>query len=336
MLRFDTLPLLPLLENKRNLLAFSAGSDSSALYHLLDNAGICFDIALVNYATRPASDEEADFAQRLAQRDGKRCYIRRAPAVTKNFEAHARRIRYAFFDELVRQHGYDNLITAHHLNDRVEWMLMRLVKGAGIAELTGMQPVDTRRGYPIVRPLLDTPKHEIEAYLQQHHIPHFIDETNDDVRFERNRLRPLVNTLVNGHAEGIVRSFDYLREDTELLLSLFETVVSVKQLRVVRLFHPHIAPKAADMTLKTLGYMLSGKERRRLHTETSVVAGRQWAIEKVDTLLYIAPYLPDAAMPKPFKERCRLAGIPPKIRPYLYREEIDPEHIRTQVATLFP
>lgn len=327
MLLAKNLPLLTQLRGKRNLLAFSAGSDSSALYHLLHQEGITFDIALVNYQTRPNSDAEEAFAHTLAQRDNRRCFTRRIRLQSGNFEATARHARYAFFETLIRQHGYERLITAHHLNDRTEWLLMRLAKGAGIAELTGMQPVTFKEGYRIVRPLIHTPKSDILAYLKHHNITYFTDESNADMRFERNRLRIFVNDFVNTHAKGIARTFDYLQEDTALLLSLFETTVAIKRLRVLSLSHPNAAAKAVDVTLKELGYLLSGKERRRINREERLVIGRTWAVARVNLRLYIAPYAQNVVMPKPFKERCRKHNIPPNIRPYLYKEAIAPEDI---------
>ena len=53
-----------------------------------------------------------------------------APKIEKNFESSAREIRYGFFEELIQKYGYENLITAHHLGDRFEWMLMQFCKGA--------------------------------------------------------------------------------------------------------------------------------------------------------------------------------------------------------------
>jgi tRNA(Ile)-lysidine synthase len=61
-----------------------------------------------------------------------------AEKIEKNFEARAREIRYNFFEELIKEYHYDNLITAHHLGDRFEWMLMQFCKGAGCAEIAGM------------------------------------------------------------------------------------------------------------------------------------------------------------------------------------------------------
>jgi len=82
------------LHGKKNLLAFSAGIDSTALYYLLKQEDIPFDIALVNYQTRPQSDAEAHYAQTLAKENGKNAYILTHPLSGSDFEQQARQILY--------------------------------------------------------------------------------------------------------------------------------------------------------------------------------------------------------------------------------------------------
>ena len=133
------------LKEKKNLLAFSAGVDSSALFFLLIQNSIVFDIALVNYGTRENSDKEELHAKILAKKYNLTYYTIKAPKYTTNFEKNARDFRYDFFEDLIEKHDYDNLLTAHQLNDQLEWLLMRLTKGAGTSELIGLEPVSKRR-----------------------------------------------------------------------------------------------------------------------------------------------------------------------------------------------
>ena len=135
---FDNLPLLSHCSKKKNLLAFSAGVDSSALFFLLLENNIPFDIALVNYGTRENSNKEEGHAQALAGKYHLTCHTIKAPKFTSHFEKNARDFRYSFFGELIEKYHYDILLTAHQLNDQLEWLLMRLTKGAGTSELIGM------------------------------------------------------------------------------------------------------------------------------------------------------------------------------------------------------
>jgi len=311
------------LTNKKNLLAFSAGIDSSALFFLLLENNIKFDIAIVDYGVREQSKEEVAHAKALAKKHKLFCHHITAPKFESHFEKQARDFRYVFFNSLVTIEGYDNILTAHQLNDQLEWMLMRLSKGAGLSELLGLTPISRRENYTLVRPLLSYSKDELLNYLQTNRYPYFIDESNQDEKYERNKFRKTFSDgLMAEYSEGIKRSFDYLRHDKELLESGFETVVIEKKLHIIKLHTSQAKTKATDLTLKSLGYLLSSSQRKEIEKENSLVIGGEWAVELKDDLLYIAPYLTDV-MPKEFKETCRVSNIPSKVRAYIFKENID-------------
>ena len=315
-------PLLHLKE-KNNLLAFSFGVDSSALFFLLIENNIPFDIALVNYGTRTNSDEEEKQAKALATKYDLTCYTVKAPVFTTHFEKNARDFRYDFFEALNEEHGYDNLLTAHQLNDQLEWLLMRLTKGAGVSELLGLEAVSQRKNYTLIRPLLQYSKDELLAYLEENSYPYFIDESNSELKYERNQFRKAFSDpLMAQYKEGIKRSFDYLRKDKEHLEKGFETVYIEKALRVIKLHSHSSKVKATDLALKELGYLLSASQRLEIEQKESLVIGGEWAIELQGDHLYIAPYV-TTDMPKEFKEKCRVLKLPNKIRPFIFKENIN-------------
>jgi tRNA(Ile)-lysidine synthase len=317
-------PDLSHLKGKKNLLAFSAGVDSSALFFLLLENHIKFDIAIVNYGTREGSDTEEAHARALAKKHKLFCHSIKAPLFHSHFEKQAREFRYEFFESLITIEGYDTLITAHQLNDQLEWLLMRLSKGAGLSELLGLEPVTQKARYTLLRPLLSNSKEELLQYLQDNKYPYFIDESNSDESYERNKFRKqFSDALISEYKDGIKRSMEYLRKDKEALESGFETLYSNKSLTIVKLHTPSAKVKAADLTLKKLGYLLSAAQRQEIEKESSLVIGGEWAIALQEDLLFIAPYL-NVDMPKKFKEVCRVLKVPGKIRPYLFKEHIDP------------
>jgi len=311
------------LTNKKNLLAFSAGIDSSALFFLLLENNIKFDIAIVDYNIRAQSKEEVAHAKALAKKHKLFCHHITAPKFESHFEKQARDFRYEFFESLVSIEGYDNILTAHQLNDQLEWLLMRLTKGAGISELLGLEPISKRENYTLVHPLLPYAKEELLSYLKSNDYPYFVDASNSDEKYERNKFRHhFSDALIEEYKEGIARSFEYLRKDKEALESDFETVYAEQSLSIIKLHTLSSKVKATDMTLKKLGYLLSASQRNEIEKENSLVIGGEWAVEFQDDLLYIAPYL-TTDMPKEFKEACRIAQIPSKIRPYIFKEEIN-------------
>ncbi len=311
------------LTQGKNLLAFSAGVDSSALFFLLLEYQIAFDIAIVDYGLREQSQTEVAHAKALAATYGLRCHVATAPSFKSDFEANARAFRYRFFERLIKEHGYATLLTAHQLNDQLEWMLMRLCKGAGVSELVGLEPISQKDGYRLIRPLLHYSKAELLAYLERDNHPYFVDKSNQDEKYERNHFRKhFADPLIADYKEGIKRSFEYLRAEKTLLSRGYEVVAKHKSLRVVTLHNPALKAKAADMVLKELGYLLSAPQRQEIAKTQSLVIGGAWVVEAQNSLLFIAPYV-SANMPKQFKEACRLHKIPPKVRPYLYQEGIE-------------
>jgi tRNA(Ile)-lysidine synthase len=318
MLAFDISPF----QNKKNLLAFSAGIDSSALFFLLIEKGIKFDIAIVNYGIREQSKAELRHAKALARKYKLFCHHINAPIFKNNFEAQARDFRYEFFTSLIQIEGYDTLITAHQLDDQLEWLLMRLVRGAGLSELLGLKVLTQKKDYQLIRPLLSHSKEALFDYLHKHKYPYFVDESNKDRQYERNQFRQdFSEALIAKYAKGIARSFDYLQRDKIDLESRFQTIYTEKDLHIIQLDAEKDKTKASDLVLKGLGYLLSASQRQEITRENSLVIGGKWAIEIQKNRLYIAPYI-DIIMPKEFKEHCRTAEIPRKIRPYLCQENI--------------
>ena len=312
---------LSYLTSKKNLLAFSAGVDSSALFFLLFEHNIPFDIALVNYNLREESKDEEVYALYLAKEHNLKAHIKQAPHFENNFEKNARDFRYDFFDELMQD--YDNLLTAHQLNDQLEWFLMRLTKGAGTSELLGLEVISERKNYKLVRPLLEHSKDELLIYLYLHKHKYFVDESNVSQKYERNRFRiNFSNKLIEEYSEGIKRSFSYLKEDKEVLTDGVEELFHEKEFYMLAYRDEHQVVRLVDKYLKKLGYLLSGQQRIELEKEKSLVLGGLWAVEILEDKIFIAPYK-NVTMPKLFKENFRKLKVPSKIRSYLYEEQID-------------
>jgi tRNA(Ile)-lysidine synthase len=316
---------LEVLQDKKNLLAFSGGADSTALFFLLIKQNIKFDIAIVNYNQRAQSIKEVEYAKELASTYNLECHSFVAPKIDKNFEAVAREIRYDFFEELISKYNYNNLLTAHHLGDRFEWMLMQFCKGAGCAEIAGMQKVQQRDFYTLVRPLLHLDKQELYNYLNKEKIKYFEDETNKDEDIKRNSFRHNYSApLLDKYLSGIKKSFDYIDEDRQTLIPEVK-IESINDLAYFKSLQNNRANIfIIDKILKSKLYMLSANERELLKSEKALVAGRKFIVSKNAEFIFIAPYSKDDScinMPHEFKEDCRILKIEPKLRPFLYKHK---------------
>jgi len=312
-----------ILKNGKNLLAFSAGVDSSALFFILLESKIEFDIAIVNYGLRQEANEEVAYAKELANTYNKKIYISNAPKFKSNFESNAREFRYSFFSEIITKYRYNSLITAHQLNDKLEWLLMRLSQGAGAVELSGLEEISTKEGYNLIRPILNYTKNELLEYLNKNRIKYFIDKSNFDLKYRRNQYRPIVDELLQKSSKnGFLKSFEILNYESSIIKQNYKTIFKTKKLRVLKVENKSAVAYATSYTLKELGYLLSGKDREALKNQESIVTGRKWAVEYSNNFLYISPYI-TCTIPKKYKEIYRIRKIPPKIRGYIYKEEID-------------
>jgi len=257
----------------------------------------------------------------LAKKYGMKCHSIQAPKFDSNFEKQARDFRYDYFKELCQKYKYQNLITAHQLNDQLEWMFMRLTKGAGVCEMVSFEPISYKDDMRIIKPLLGYSKDELLAYLQKHNHRYFVDESNFDEKYERNYFRKhFSDELIYRFKDGIKRSFEYLHKDKEALLN-YEILYQEKELYIIKAPLLHTLGMATDKILKQNGYLLSSSQREEIATQKSIVIGGLWAVEIVEDIAYISPYA-NTPMPKKFKEECRVAKIPSKIRAYCYQEDI--------------
>jgi len=132
-------------------------------------------------------------ATRLAER----------PAPGQSVEAWARRSRYRALREMARARGVDLVLLAHHRRDQAETFLLQALRGGGVAALSAMPKVVRRDGVTWARPWLGQSREAIEAYARRHRLRWIDDDSNDDVRFARNRLRRRVwPALVDAFADA--------------------------------------------------------------------------------------------------------------------------------------
>ena len=176
----------------RILLTVSGGVDSMVLLSLMASLGYRFGVAHCNFQLRGAeSDEDEVIVAREAARYGVPCYNRRFDTAAEmertgeSMEMTARRLRYAWFEELRREHGYAAIAVAHHADDSIETFFINLLRGTGLRGLTG---ISTRMGR-VVRPLMFASRREILEYAVAQKIPFREDSSNRSTKYLRNKIR---------------------------------------------------------------------------------------------------------------------------------------------------
>jgi len=226
------------------LVALSGGADSVCLLvcllALADALNLSVSAAHVNHGLRGQdADRDEEFVRSLCDERGVPLYVHRADVsqVAKErkvgLEEAGRYVRYSFFDDLMKEHGFDKIATAHHAGDAIETVLMRLMRGTGILGLAG---IPYQNG-AVIRPLLDTTRQEIEAFLEKQNLSYRTDLSNYETNFTRNRVRheliPLIEEKFN---PGFARSFQeqiglyadcsaYIQEEAEKLFVRTATFV---------------------------------------------------------------------------------------------------------------
>lgn len=230
----ETLHALGIKPTGRVLVALSGGADSTALLlrlaELLKENGIAgLYAAHLHHGIRGESAErDLAFCEELCKKIGVPILTERAdaPAYAKEhgltLEQAARELRYDFLERARVQLGADVIAVAHHKSDQAETVLMHLLRGCGLPGLTGMRAKSGR----IVRPMLDSTRAEILAYLAERKQPFCEDETNAQNEAFRNRVRneliPALEAVQPNVSEALCKTAVLCAEDEAYLQQLSE------------------------------------------------------------------------------------------------------------------
>ena len=234
--------------------AVSGGADSMALlfamYLLKEKLGIDLSAAHFNHHLRgQESDRDEQFVKNFCDGYGIPLHLGSGEIVpgNKGLEAAARDARYAFLCSLP-----GTIATAHTADDNAETVLMHLVRGTGLKGLGAIAPINGR----VIRPMLGITRAEVEAFLEEYHVEHITDSSNDTDAFLRNRLRHHVMPLLIKEnpklAENLSAMALRLRQDEEALSQLAESgdILSVTALRAQP---PAIRVRSLEQFLKKCG-----------------------------------------------------------------------------------
>ncbi len=176
------------------VLGCSGGPDSMALLSILKDLEKKIHFSLVcchvNHNVREESFQEKEFLEDWCKKQD----ITFESMVIENygddnFHNEARTIRYRYFEGMVQKYSANYLMTAHHGDDLIETILMRLVRGSTLVGYAGFQQEVKQENYTLVRPLICVNKETILKYNQEHQIPYVIDSSNEKETYTRNRYR---------------------------------------------------------------------------------------------------------------------------------------------------
>lgn len=205
-------------KHKKVLIAVSGGVDSMNLLHFLyiyrKKLDIEIGIAHVNHKQRVESDTEENYLRDWANEHQIPIYV---SYFSGNFsEKTARDFRYHFFKQIMNEQNYTALVTAHHTDDQVETIFMRLLRGSRLRHLSGIQAVSPFANGELIRPFLDYFKKDLPDVF------HFEDDSNQSLEFLRNRIRNRYIPILEEENPKFKQGLRQLGEESEQLFQAFQ------------------------------------------------------------------------------------------------------------------
>ena len=220
-------------------IALSGGVDSIVLFHLLvteyKDSYKELVVFHINHGLREESYEEAEFVERFVKDFDVKFYKEELNMSDLERDSHtseemlARELRYQAFNKMAKLEGVTKLLTAHHKNDQVENILMRLLTGRSIDHSLAICEEIEMAGLTIYRPLLNSLKAELEEYEKEKNLHYYVDATNFDTDYTRNNIRhnivPLLNDINSGSFDNLINFANYYQNINN---NLKKTILSKK------------------------------------------------------------------------------------------------------------
>ena len=204
-------------------LGLSGGVDSIALFHLLvtkyKESYKELVVFHINHGLREKSYEEAEFVENFVKNYNVKFYKKELNMKNLVRDSHtseemlARKLRYDAFEEMSSLEGGVKLITAHHKNDQVENILMRLLSGRSMDYNLMIEEKTTIGNLEVYRPLLNVLKADLEQYADKNDLKYYVDSTNFDTEYTRNNIRhnivPLLNDVNAASFDNLINFSSY-------------------------------------------------------------------------------------------------------------------------------
>lgn len=262
--------------------AVSGGADSMSLLHFLSQNAETLDINVVaitvDHMLRGESSlGDALFVKNWCRENGIVCLKFSVDAgrisSEKNIgvEEGAREARYGVFDKLLQENKVDKIALAHHMSDQAETILLHILRGAGLSGASGM---DISRNGLFIRPFLNVSKEEILKYCAINYVEYVDDETNLDIKYNRNFLRnkiiPELKKRFEGVEQALVNFGLACREDNDFILSQVkhDGILTSKNVAKIPIIYFYYQPSVINRIIfKTLSMINVFQDVERKHIE---------------------------------------------------------------------
>ena len=213
------------------VICVSGGPDSMCLLHILitlrEEYNLELNVAHVNHMIRENAILDEEYVKDFCKNNNIQCFVKKADVlqVSKEnkigTEEAGRKVRYEFFNEVLKKTSSNKIAIAHNKNDKVETILLNLIRGTGTYGLIGIEP----KNGVYIRPLLEIEREEIEKYCEDENIKPRIDESNFENIYNRNKIRnvviPYVKKEFNPNIINTISRLSDIVKDEENFLDNF-------------------------------------------------------------------------------------------------------------------
>ena len=233
-------------KNVKYAVGVSGGPDSMVLLDSLREAGYHLVVCHFNYKVRKSADRDQKIVEDYCRKYKIKLYLKKPDKKEAgNFEAQARDERYSFYAKVMKKENCVAVFLGHHQDDLIETYWMQEEKNSEYS-YWGIRKKGKVNGLLVLRPLLGYTKEQLENYAKSHKLEYGIDETNNDLRYTRNKLRPKVKSLDPEERKEILKEIKTKNDQLE------------KEQRQVRKDYSCLTKFKPD---KYLGYPLAYREK---------------------------------------------------------------------------
>ena len=216
----ETIKKYGLIQAKDKIvLGVSGGPDSITMLDILRQIQEEFDfeivVAHINHMIRKEAIQDEEYVKKYCEKNSIEFFVKRIDVMSVanirkiGTEEAGRFVRYEFFDEILKQTESNKIAIAHNKNDKVETIIMHLLRGSGLSGLKGIEPIREN----VIRPLIECERKEIEKYCDENRLEPRIDKTNFENDYTRNKIRNIVIPYIEKELNpNIIETIDRLSE----------------------------------------------------------------------------------------------------------------------------
>jgi len=213
---------LKIPKQSKLIISVSGGADSMLLLSMLKESSHKIEVVHFNHMKRQQSKIEADLVRSYCQENNIPFHYYLIEVDEGNFHHQAHKMRLHYLKDVAKVAKAKYILTAHHLDDLLENILIKLTRGSNLLGYAGMQLSHTKKGITYIKPLLYTSKKEILDYVIEHHVPYLNDESNEENYYLRNRYRHAVIPIMKqenlnllsqakNYHQQLTKAFNFIR-----------------------------------------------------------------------------------------------------------------------------